>query len=135
MATDSAPPPDDLLDGIAGIDLTDVLDRLSGNRAHLVRLLRKFRDMWQSLPGTLRAGVNSGDLTAVRRGAHSLRGSAAMLALERVAMDAKALEKAAENGDLVETTRCLDCLEVTLTPLWSAIARLSDDRPHLSSGS
>ncbi|MGE4243909.1 CHASE domain-containing protein [Ramlibacter sp.] len=106
-----AEPPTVEARGEPAIDAAELLARCSGD-ADFVALVRKtFRETSASVQGKLDAAMASGDRAEIRRLAHSLRGSASMIAARDLARAAGALEDASADDagvdlqPLFETTR------------------------------
>jgi two-component system sensor histidine kinase/response regulator len=87
-----APPGD--LPVIAGLDATDGLRRVGGNRKLYEKLLRQFIDQQADAPAQLATQLASGDLATAERSAHTVKGIAGNLAMTEVQASAGALEKA-----------------------------------------
>ena len=84
---------------LPGIDLPAALQRLSGSRELLLKLLRNFGEEWSGVVDSLRAVLTAGDLPQARLRVHTLRGVAANLSMVSVAAAAEALEQALRGGD------------------------------------
>ena len=81
-------------------DREEVLRRLNGNEALLVRLLRIFNDHAQDELSQIREAMDRADAFATGRHAHALKGSAANVGAVRVQALARDMEQTAEMGDL-----------------------------------
>jgi HPt (histidine-containing phosphotransfer) domain-containing protein len=89
--------PDRTLDRAA---LTVLLDTVGGDREFLGELIETYLADSPALFVELHAGLASGDATAVRRAAHTLKSTSATFGATRLAEIAKEIETAAAAGDL-----------------------------------
>ena len=80
-----------------GLDLTGTLARLGGSEALLVRFLKKFPQ--DGSFAALCAAVEQGDMQGVEHAAHTLKGVAANLGLERLKEHSDALVAAVRKGE------------------------------------
>jgi signal transduction histidine kinase/CheY-like chemotaxis protein len=94
----------DTLPVIAGVDVAAALNRVSGKRELLWRLLADFRTRNADAGARLAALFASGDLTAARDLAHTIKGAAATLSAQRIADAAAAIELAARAGTTPTST-------------------------------
>jgi signal transduction histidine kinase/CheY-like chemotaxis protein len=81
-------------------DQEDLLERLSGNEELAQRIISRFLD---GTPGQLAAlgeAVSGGDATAVRHGAHAIKGAAANVGGQQIRELASKLEQLGADGDL-----------------------------------
>jgi HPt (histidine-containing phosphotransfer) domain-containing protein len=109
---------------LPGIDLPDVLRRLSGKQELLLQLLRAFSENEAGVLETLRASLAAGDLPGACRTAHSLRGVAATLSMTNVAAAAETLEQALKRKQREEIEPCLGTLAAALSPVLAGLKRL-----------
>ncbi|MBT9684273.1 Hpt domain-containing protein [Pseudoflavonifractor sp. MCC625] len=80
-----------------GLDLTGTLARFGGSEALLVRFLKKFPQ--DGSFAALCAAVEQGDMQGVEHAAHTLKGVAANLGLERLKEHSDALVAAVRKGE------------------------------------
>ncbi len=114
---------------LPGIDLAAALNRLSGRRELLLKLLRNFGREWSGLPATLRAALTAGDLPQARLRVHTLRGVAANLSMVSVATAAAALEQALKEDDQAAIEPGLEALAAALAPVLAGLERLPPALP------
>ncbi len=79
---------------VAGLDTTDGLMRVAGNRKLYWKLLRQFADEQADAPARLSQLLAAGDMPAAERLAHSVKGVAGNLGARAVQVAAGELEKA-----------------------------------------
>jgi two-component system, sensor histidine kinase and response regulator len=109
---------------LPGIDVPAALERLAGDRAFLLSLLREFSRSTGDIAAQLRATLAHGDMKEARRLAHSLRGSAATLSMGEVAAAAGELERAVQDADSECMSPALAALEKALEPVQAGLAQL-----------
>ena len=81
------------------LNIADMRKRLGNNDPLIADLLRMFVEAQPAQLASIKAAVDARDPDAVRRSAHSMKGTAANLAAVGVAGAAAALEDAAERGE------------------------------------
>jgi two-component system sensor histidine kinase/response regulator len=89
------------------------LERLMGDRALYLQMLRRFRVIYQPCAEQLRQALAAGDLDALQRKVHTLKGAAGMIGAQQVYRQAEAAERACSTTD----TLC----EGALPPLAAAL--------------
>ncbi len=94
VAVPSGPRPAGDLPGVAGLDATEGLLRVGGNRKLYEKLLRQFTAEQASTPAQLAAELAAGDFAGAERSAHTVKGVAGNLGAKGVQAAAGALEKA-----------------------------------------
>ncbi len=109
---------------LPGIDLAAALNRLSGRRGLLVKLLNSFHKEWSGLVASLRAALTAGDLPQARLRVHTLRGVAANLSMVSVATAAEALEQALKGDDHDAIEPGLEALAAALAPVLAGLEHL-----------
>lgn len=117
------------LPNIDGFKLIEALERLSGNRQLLKKLLLNFCKMYESAGDTLQAKYDDGALNDVQALAHQIKGAGGNLGATEISAAAGALERALKNDEhdslpslLQQMSRCLD----SLPKLNKAILDLTD---------
>ncbi len=90
---------DETLDRTA---LTVLLDTVGDDREFLSELIETYLADGPALFVELRGGLASGDVTAVRRAAHTLKSTSATFGAMRLAGLAREIETAAADDDLVD---------------------------------
>ena len=122
------------LAGIAGLDAEAGLRSVRGKVSSYARLLRKFAETHRDDMRLLREQTQSGDLEAVRRTAHTLKGVSGTLgALSIQALAAKleaALRDAAPSADILELAETLEQRQASLSQAILAVLPL----PPIGSG-
>jgi CheY-like chemotaxis protein len=81
-------------------DEADLLDRLHGDTELAAEIVRLFTEECPSLLDAIRMAIDQGDVTAVRRAAHTLKGAAGTAAAVGIAEAAALLEVLAAEGHL-----------------------------------
>jgi PAS domain S-box-containing protein len=87
------------LPDLPGVDVTGALGRLGGDQALYHRLLASLLRDWDDAFTALDVAVEGGDFVAIRRIAHTLKGTSATLGVLPLAAEAATLEKAIGEGD------------------------------------
>jgi len=107
-----------VLDG-AGFDSAAGLKIMGGKVDRYAKLLHKFADRQSGIVGEIRAALETGDIAAAERAAHSLKGSASTLGANALAERAAEAETAIKSGQDVE--EALETLSESLRLTVSAI--------------
>ena len=94
----SGTPPIDL-SGFPVLDDEGTIARLKGDKEFLLTLLEVYREDLPDKLSAIRSGLDKGDLDAVQRAAHSLKGASATVGATAMREVAYAMETAARNGD------------------------------------
>jgi CheY-like chemotaxis protein len=87
----------DSLPFLAGVDISEALQRLRGDMPLFRRILKQFVAKWTGLPKQLNDALSTGDLTRLRHLAHTLKGTAGNISAKALQAAAGQLEKAALN--------------------------------------
>jgi len=114
---------DDLVDGDA------LLARVSGNRAVLRELAELLFGDAPGLLSQVRAAAAAGDVPALQRAAHSLKGMVVTFCAPHVLAAALRLEEAAAAGDLSAVEPLCARLEREIERLRPALVALGEERP------
>ena len=93
------------------IDLRETFERVPGGRDAVRELARLMLKECPKLVGEIRAGLSAKDVERVQRGAHTLRGSAAVFGADRVVGIARQLEEIARDHKLTGAAGMLKALE------------------------
>ncbi|MCP4700061.1 MAG: response regulator, partial [Gammaproteobacteria bacterium] len=88
----------DLPERMPGLDISDALKRLCGNRNLLTKLLIQFADEYSDTAEILRKALDSGDIEYIRRTAHTIKGVAGNIGADDLAEIARRLEDASAGG-------------------------------------
>ncbi len=91
------------------------LERLMGDRALYLQLLRRFRQTYRDAAARLKQSLADGDLATLQRLVHTLKGAAGMIGAQQVYRRAQALEQACAAPD----GRCGAALEQLASALHS----------------
>jgi PAS domain S-box-containing protein len=83
---------------LPGTDVASALARLGGDRVVYHRLLANLLREWEDALPALDSAMEGGDVGALRRVAHALKGASATLGVQPLASEAAALEQAAADG-------------------------------------
>ena len=106
------------------MDLDGTLARFGGSRALLLRFLKKFPQ--DATYAALRTAVESGSWTEVERTAHTLKGVAANLGLERISSGSGALVQAVRSGAQEDVPQLFTALAADYAAAETAIAALEE---------
>jgi signal transduction histidine kinase/DNA-binding response OmpR family regulator/HPt (histidine-containing phosphotransfer) domain-containing protein len=102
VVTERKPPADSAVLEIPGIDTQSALKRSGGNRQRYVSLLRRFAESQARAVGEIRAALKAKDSATAQRTAHSLKGAAANLGANALAIAAGNTEVAIATQSEVE---------------------------------
>jgi two-component system sensor histidine kinase/response regulator len=102
VVAEQRPPADSAPLKIPGIDTQTAVKRTGGNRQRYVSLLRRFADSQVGAVGEIRAALNAQDSATAQRIAHSLKGAAANLGANALAIAAGNTEVAIKTQSEVE---------------------------------
>ncbi|MBF0419316.1 MAG: response regulator [Magnetococcales bacterium] len=86
------------MEKIDGIDVVAALSRVMGNGELLKKLLLEFKREYAHIPEEIDAAMAQGDTKSARQLAHKVKGSAGNLGANHIMEDARALEKAIDQG-------------------------------------
>ena len=100
------------------------LGRLDDNHKLLVKLLRMFKDEHAHDIQKIELALGHTDQEVAHRLAHSLKGVAATIGAEQLALAAKGLEQAIRNGESLSYGKCLDEVEAAMNVTMAAIEEL-----------
>lgn len=119
------------------VDVASLMDRIDGDLELLAILIDPFvQDATQHL-AALQAALEKNDFQAVRKVAHTLKGTAGNLGGVATAQAAAELEQSARSGNLDQSTQKLQRLELAVKALCAELeglpARLSHVEPMLRS--
>jgi HPt (histidine-containing phosphotransfer) domain-containing protein len=107
---------------------TALLERVGGDPELLGEVIDIFLETCPPLVETIRQALARRDCSAVRRGAHELKGSAANFDATDVAALARRLESHTDDQDVQESLHVMATLDTEVTLL---IARLAEIRTSL----
>jgi two-component system sensor histidine kinase/response regulator len=118
IATPKPIPPQRFASELPGIDLAKGLARANHNQALYFRLLGKFRDTYcRGFEADFQRALEGGDWQAAQRLAHSLKGTARILGVERLGELAAQLEAAVKQAELSAIAEPLAALLAELQQL------------------
>jgi two-component system sensor histidine kinase/response regulator len=121
-ATDPAAGPSSDFAAIAGLDSSDGLQRVGGNRPLYTRILRQFLDQQSSTVADVSSAMDAGNTELAARLAHTLKGVAGNIGAKPVQAAAGELENritGAANRDLIEDAQVR--VDAVLKPLLAAL--------------
>ena len=110
-------------DSTSPFDEALALERLGGDRALFLRLCEVYRGALDGMLAPLQEHAAAGDLEALARAAHKLKGSTANFAAGPAHADAAALEAAARGGDAAKIPACLQAADASARALGGALPR------------
>jgi len=117
---DSPPDPATL----PGVDMAGALKRLDHSLPRYYKLLQRFVENQADAVDAMRQALSRGAPDEAHRRAHNLKGLAANIGADRLALDAQAVEQSIRNGELHRVHALLDRLAGQLPALHGAIASL-----------
>ncbi len=112
---------DDVLPVIAGLRMESALARVGGSTALMRKLLIRFAETQRDAVHRIGAAIDSNDLGAATREAHTIKGLAGNIGAPGVADVAAALEQMLGQGDLASLEQVLGELAIELDDLVSRI--------------
>ncbi len=115
------------LAALPGINLAAGVQRLGGNAALYIKLLKELARDSQGIPAAIRASLAAGQPPEARRHAHSLKGAAANLSAEDLQMAAAAAEKAVKEERFGDVEPLLRDLERALAQVAVSVSRLGGE--------
>jgi signal transduction histidine kinase/CheY-like chemotaxis protein/HPt (histidine-containing phosphotransfer) domain-containing protein len=121
QASSGQTPPDTL----AALDPAEALEQTGGSMEVLRALVALFSEECPKLMGEIRASIARSDAAALRRAAHTLKGSAGIFAARAAAGAAGELESVARAGDLTGVEQALATLDIEIARLMPALAALN----------
>ena len=101
------------------------LERLMGDRALYMQLLRRFRQDYQQAAARIRQALEAGQAEPGRRLAHTLKGAAGMIGAQQAHAAAQALEASCQQGSMPCLT-ALAALEQAMGTLLGMIENVLD---------
>jgi CheY-like chemotaxis protein len=104
-------------------DLPTALERTGGTHEALVEIAVIFREQAPGLMAAIEGAVREGDAEALRRAAHTLKGSAGVLAAGPAADAARRLEEMGRAGRLEGAAEAATVLDGELSSLLAALGR------------
>jgi two-component system sensor histidine kinase/response regulator len=115
---------DTALPEIPGVDTESALQRLGGNAALYLDLLRDFVEQQSGAASAVEGALERDDIVAARRAAHTVKGVAANLGIVILANASDALETAIPKGDDVATKGRLSQFKIALNDNIEAIGKV-----------
>lgn len=107
------------------IDETRLMAEFGGDREILAELRDLFLEHAPPLYETIKDAIASGDLNAISRDAHSLKGACATYGAPRLAMVCKVLELSAKADDQQTVSDHSEMFEIEYSQVLEAIGNLS----------
>lgn len=96
------------------IDLDDALNRALGDAAFLKMMFDEFQVSLPDFIADIEAAVQDGDMAAMDRVAHQLKGASANLGVVSVASAALALERLGKSGQSERAGEALQALKIAI---------------------
>jgi CheY-like chemotaxis protein len=115
---------EDLPSNGASIDHAALLDRLDGNTELVSEIARLFLDQCPQLLSNIRGAITRGDRQALRRAAHSLKGSVGVFGPTEAYQTVQEIEELSDGGDLAASAAACRMLERAIEGLTPALAAL-----------
>jgi signal transduction histidine kinase/DNA-binding response OmpR family regulator/CHASE3 domain sensor protein len=102
---------------VAGLDASDGLLRVAGNRKLYLKLLRQFAELYAGAPAQIAGLMGTGDRATAKRTAHTIKSVAANLGAKEVQAAAGSLERALqEGGEAAQLESLCGAFAAVLTP-------------------
>jgi HPt (histidine-containing phosphotransfer) domain-containing protein len=118
-------------------DSDDLLDRIEGDRALFIDILRIFLDDTPKLISELESAVKSGNADGVEKAAHAIKGSCAMVSAKRLEGLAHHMETMGRNGNLKGSSdlcrEIIQCFQA-LNRIMTSFLKANGLKPSLESG-
>ena len=118
-------------------DGDDLLDRIEGDRALFIDILRIFLEDTPKLISELEAAVKSGNADGVEKAAHAIKGSCAMISAKRLEGLAHQMETMGRNGNLKGSNdlcrEVIKCFQ-TLNRIMTSFLKAKKPKSSLESG-
>ena len=129
----SSPPPQEVLPSIAGLDTSDGLSRVGGNRKLYAKILRQFAEQQGPALDQIADALAGRDHVLAERLAHTLKGVAGSIGAAGVQSAAAALERMLrERSNADEIERARQRVGVVLGPLTTGIRAALGAAPDVS---
>jgi two-component system sensor histidine kinase/response regulator len=106
------------------IDLDDALNRALGDAAFLKMMFDEFQATLPEFVATVEQAVQAGDMPAVDRTAHQLKGAAANLGVVCVAAAALTLERIGKNAEPEHSGEALQALKTATQDFAQQMAQI-----------
>ena len=118
----TADAPAETVPAIAGVDTATGLANIGGRAGGYRRLLHRFADTYRAGSSDLERAIGAGEVPAVRRFAHSLKGAAAAIGAQAIAKQAATFETALKaNADASVLMPSVKALDTALAAIVAAI--------------
>ena len=108
------------------IDYDEALSRTMGDHELLRVIMEEFSSLYSNELSILSRLLSEGDLAAVARRAHDLKGVSANVGAIKLANAVLLLQKTAEEGSLLNSNRAFDLVAQILPPVISEAARFAE---------
>ena len=120
---------------LEGIDTGGGLERMGGNSALYLKILRKFRGSQADAVERIRAAVEAGDTQSAQREAHTLKGLAGNIGAQHLYQVAQQVEESFRKGESSDSIAPrLAELQTELTTVMAALNRLGEGNAAPASG-
>ena len=111
------------------LNRASILERLDGSQELLTELIQLFSGETPQLIEAMRNALQQGDMRALERSAHSMKGAASNFLAYGTVSAASNLENDAKNGDSESARASLATLEVAVERLLPELANLCQGSP------
>jgi two-component system sensor histidine kinase/response regulator len=124
---------------LPGVDITDGLSHMGGNRKLYRRIISKFREGQADAVEQIREALQAGDVLGAMRIAHTLKGVAGNIGALDVVAAAQHVEETLREtleaeAEKVEIEPLLAAVSAALQPLLQAIAEMEEPAPSATNG-
>ena len=114
-------------ENLPGIDIASALERIGGNKALLVRLLRSFSDEYKRAASEIREALEKNDLQSARELAHSIKGVAGNLSATDLYAAASQLEATIRGNDTDSLQSVVGYFENALNRVLETVENMDKD--------
>lgn len=109
------------MDGLALLDLREILDTCGGDRLFVDEVLVEYVAQAPEITERMSEAISSGDVAGVKDAAHGLKGCSRTIGAFRVGQWSEIIEEQAKTGDLARAAESLGYLREELASVLSAI--------------
>jgi HPt (histidine-containing phosphotransfer) domain-containing protein len=117
--------------GVPVFDFDAAATTVGGNLKLLAQVCKIFDDSWQERQAELKLAVEAGDPAGIRKAAHKVKGSAAILSAGVVADVAGELERRGAEAELDGVEGLVERLESAVEEFQRAVSETSGELSHL----
>lgn len=117
-----------LPDNIPGVDISEGLSRVGGNKSLYLKLLLDFASGYQPYAANIRKAISENKIEEARRLAHTLKGVAGNISANEIFILSEQLEKALIPAKPEDCTALLDALDTALKSVVEALEVVRDEK-------